>query len=69
MAKYTAEAKSGEIHDLAQAMAVELTVEVPEKVIDRYPHLHEELVAKVESIDSISSNLFEIVLSFSGDLP
>ena len=69
LAKYTAEAKSGEIHDLARAMAVELTVEVPEKVIDRYPYLHDELVAKVESIDSISSNLYEIVLSFSGDLP
>ena len=50
-------------------MAVELTVEVPEKVIDRYPHLHQELVAVIESVDAISSGLHEITLSFSGNLP
>ena len=69
LAKYTVEASIAEIEDLARAMAVELTVEVPEAVIDRYPHLNRDLVARVEEINEISPSEQCIVLSFSGDLP
>lgn len=69
LARYVAEADAGEINDLARAMAVELTVEVPEKVIDRYPHLNRDLVAGIEGIKPVDSGRHEITLSFAGNLP
>ena len=69
LARYVAEADAGEINDLARAMAVELTVEVPEKVIDRYPHLNRDLVACIEGIKPVDSSRHEITLSFAGNLP
>ena len=50
-------------------MAVELTVEVPEKVIQSYPHLNRDLVAQVEGIEPIGPHQHRISLSFSGSLP
>jgi len=69
LAKYTVESDSGRIADLARALAVELTVEVPEEVIGRYPHLNRDLIAQVEEVRAITPALHQITLSFCGDLP
>mgnify|MGYP002045259848 FL=1 len=55
--------------DLARAMAIELTVEVPESVIDRYPDTSKNLVARIESVQEIGDRTHRLVLSFSEKLP
>ncbi|MBC8261843.1 MAG: hypothetical protein H8E43_08505 [Planctomycetia bacterium] len=57
------------VMDLARAMAIELTVEVPESVIDRYPDTSKNLVARIESVQEIGDRTHRLVLSFSEKLP
>ncbi|MEC9476533.1 MAG: RuBisCO large subunit C-terminal-like domain-containing protein [Planctomycetota bacterium] len=53
---------------VARAIAVELTVEVPERLIERYPTIETDLVAKVDQCHQISPGVQQIQLSFAGEM-
>ncbi len=57
----------GDVKDLARAIAVELTVEVPEALIARFPALERDVVARVDEIHE-SPDATEIQLSFDPSL-
>lgn len=73
-AHYHVRASGDDVDALARAIAVELTVEVPEALIARFPELERSVVARVESREAISPDLHALRLSFdpslaSGGLP
>ncbi|MAW76411.1 MAG: hypothetical protein CMJ95_03315 [Planctomycetes bacterium] len=53
---------------LARAIAVELTVEVPERLIRRYRTIETDLVARVEDQQQMSPGIQQLTLSFAGEL-
>ncbi|MDE0959498.1 MAG: RuBisCO large subunit C-terminal-like domain-containing protein [Planctomycetota bacterium] len=53
---------------LAREMAVELTVEVPESLIDRYPRIASEIVAEVRHVEELAPGIQQVTLALNGDL-
>ncbi|MGA1202686.1 MAG: hypothetical protein ACO4BJ_06845, partial [Planctomycetota bacterium] len=56
-----------EARELAEAIAIELTVEVPRALIDRYPRISRDVVARIESL-SEEGGWSRLVLSFDPSL-
>lgn len=53
---------------LARAIAVELTVEVPEPILARSPAIERDIVARIESLREVAPGRHELRLSFSPEL-
>jgi ribulose-bisphosphate carboxylase large chain len=56
--------RTGEPRALARAIAVELTVEVPEALLARSPALERDFVARIESLRELGMAVHELRLSF-----
>jgi len=65
---YRLRAAASEARALARAIAIELTVEVPETVIARFPSIERDIVARIEELREVSPGRQELRLSFSVDL-
>ena len=70
VATYRLRVAAAEARALAEAIAVELTVEVPDALIDRYPHLRPDIVARIETLAPFEDGSPDsrLVLSFAGHL-
>ncbi len=65
---YRLRVAAGEAQALARAVAIELTVEVPEGLLERYPAIEKDIVARLESLEEIAPGLHEVRLSIDPTL-
>ena len=68
VATYRVEGDRAHSAELARAMAVELTVEVPQSLIDRYPRIASEIVAEVRQVEELEAGVQQVTLGLNGDL-
>ncbi|HIG05932.1 MAG TPA: hypothetical protein EYQ08_09425 [Planctomycetes bacterium] len=68
VATYRVEGDRAHSAQLARAMAVELTVEVPQSLIDRYPRIASEIVAEVMQVEELEAGVQQVTLGLNGDL-
>jgi len=67
-ALYRLRVAAAEARALARAIAVELTVEVPEAILARSPAIERDIVARIEDLREVAPGRQELHLSFSPEL-
>lgn len=68
VAKYRVQVDRSDSVALARAMAVELTVEVPDALITRYPGIESDVVADVLDVVEVESGIHQVTLALAADL-
>ena len=68
VATYRVEVERDRAQALARAMAGELTVEVPEVLIGRYPEIEKQIVADVLSLEEVESGVHHVKIAFEATL-